>query len=248
MSFQDKLVLITGASRGIGKAIALEFAKANAIVVGTATTPSGAESINAYLKEHNARGMGIQLNITNTDDIDAALKNIQAELGKSPDILVNNAGITQDNILLRLKDEQWEQVIDTNLTGVFRMTKRCIRGMLKNQWGRVITVGSVSGIMGNLGQANYAAAKAGVIGFSKSLAIELASRGITVNVVAPGFVDTDMTSSLKPEQVEACLSEIPVGRFAKPEEIAKTVTFLASEDSGYITGETININGGIYMN
>jgi 3-oxoacyl-[acyl-carrier protein] reductase len=227
-----KIALVTGASRGIGFAIAETLRKMGATVIGTATTEEGAKKIN-----------GKVLNIADL----ASIEKLLAEIPNGPDILVNNAGITRDNLLLRMKEEEWNAVIETNLTGVYRLTKACLKPMLKARWGRIITIGSVSGIMGNPGQTNYSAAKAGLIGFSKALAPEIASRNITVNVIAPGFIDTDMTRALTEEQRARILAQVPAARLGSPEEIAATVGFLASQEAAYITGETIQVNGGMYM-
>lgn len=240
-----KIAVVTGASRGIGKAIALELGK-NAIVIGTATSDSGAEKISAYLQENNIQGKGYSLDVSAEESIEAFTKTVQEEFG-SVDILINNAGITRDNILMRMKADEWDQVINTNLSSIYRMSKALVRGMTKSRWGRIISISSVVGSSGNIGQANYAAAKAGLEGFSRALAMEIGSRGITVNSVAPGFIDTDMTRELGEEQTQALLSKIPLGRYGSPEEIASVVAFLASEQAGYITGETVHVNGGMYM-
>jgi len=240
-----KIAVVTGASRGIGKAIALELGK-NAIVIGTATSDSGAEKISAYLGENNIPGKGYSLDVSAEESIEAFIKKVQQEFG-SVDILVNNAGITRDNILMRMKTDEWDQVINTNLSSIYRMSKALVRGMTKSRWGRIISISSVVGSSGNIGQSNYAAAKAGLEGFSRALAMEIGSRGITVNSVAPGFIDTDMTRELGEEQTQALLSKIPLGRYGSPEEIASVVAFLASEQAGYITGETVHVNGGMYM-
>lgn len=239
-----KVALVTGASRGIGKAIAQTLADAGATVIGTATSESGAAAISEYLAASG--GKGLALNVTNKDALAEVLKTINDDFG-GIDILINNAGITRDNLLMRMKDEEWQDIIDTNLSSIFALSKAVLRGMMKKRWGRIVNVGSVVGLTGNAGQANYAAAKAGVIGFSKSMAREVASRGITVNVVAPGFIDTDMTKALTDEQREAIFKDIPANRLGQPEEIAATVGFLVSEGAAYITGETINVNGGMYM-
>ena len=239
-----KVALVTGASRGIGKAIAQTLADAGATVIGTATSESGAAAISEYLAANS--GKGLALNVTNKDALAEVLKTINDDFG-GIDILINNAGITRDNLLMRMKDEEWQDIIDTNLSSIFALSKAVLRGMMKKRWGRIVNVGSVVGLTGNAGQANYAAAKAGVIGFSKSMAREVASRGITVNVVAPGFIDTDMTKALTDEQREAIFKDIPANRLGQPEEIAATVGFLVSEGAAYITGETINVNGGMYM-
>jgi 3-oxoacyl-[acyl-carrier protein] reductase len=244
---QDEIALVTGASRGIGQAIALELGKHGALVIGTATSERGAEAITAYLQEHNIKGQGYVLDVTNVDAIDELLKTI-SDTYAHPTVLVNNAGITRDNLLMRMKQDEWDDIIDTNLTSIFRMSKACIRGMMKARKGRIISISSVVGAMGNAGQTNYAAAKAGLVGFSKSLAREVGSRGITVNAVAPGFIDTDMTRALPDEQRDALLGHIPLERLGQPEEIAAVVAFLASPGGAYITGETIHVNGGMYMN
>ncbi|ATG73960.1 3-oxoacyl-ACP reductase [Zobellella denitrificans] len=243
MSFSGKVVLVTGASRGIGRATAELFAERGATVIGTATSDKGAEAISAYLGEN---GTGLVLNVTDAESMNQLLDTIKQRYGDI-DILVNNAGITRDNLMMRMKDEEWQDILDTNLTSVFRLSKAVLRAMMKKRFGRIITIGSVVGTMGNAGQANYAAAKAGLIGFSKSLGREVASRGITVNVVAPGFIETDMTRALNDEQRAAILSQVPAQRLGDPKEIASAVAFLASEDAGYITGETLHVNGGMYM-
>ena len=243
MSFEGKIVLVTGASRGIGRAIAETFVARGAKVIGTATSESGAEAISGYL---GANGKGFMLNVVDAQSIDSVLALIRAEFGEI-DILVNNAGITRDNLLMRMKDDEWEDILDTNLTSVFRLSKALMRAMMKKRFGRIITIGSVVGTMGNAGQANYAAAKAGLIGFSKSLAREVASRGITVNVVAPGFIETDMTRALTDDQRAGILSSVPANRLGDAKEIASAVAFLASDEAGYITGETLHVNGGMYM-
>jgi len=240
-----KVALVTGASRGIGKAIALELGQHN-IVLGTATSEAGAEKISAYLAEAGISGKGYCLDVSSEESIEAMSKQIQEEFG-SVAILVNNAGITRDNILMRMKAEEWDQVINTNLSSIFRMTKAIVRGMTKARWGRIISISSVVGSSGNIGQSNYAAAKAGLEGFSRALAMEIGSRGITVNTVAPGFIDTDMTRELSEEQTLALLGKIPLGRYGMPEEIAAVVAFLASDQAGYISGETVHVNGGMYM-
>ena len=247
MSLNDKIALVTGASRGIGQAIAHRLARSGATVIGTATSENGAQNITENFKAAGLNGRGMVLNVTESESINEVLGAIKDEYGRTPDILVNNAGITRDNLLMRMKDEEWESIINTNLTSIFRLSKACLRSMMKSKWGRIITIGSVVGTMGNAGQANYAAAKAGLIGFSKSLAREVGSRGITVNVVAPGFIDTDMTKALNDEQRQAMFDQIPMARLGQPEEIASAVNFLASDEAGYITGETINVNGGMHM-
>ncbi len=239
-----KVALVTGASRGIGKAIATLLAEQGATVIGTATSDNGASAISDYLAEKG--GKGLALNVTDKDSIANVLKNINDEFG-TIDILINNAGITRDNLLMRMKDDEWQDIIDTNLSSIFALSKAVLRGMMKKRHGRIVNVGSVVGSAGNAGQANYAAAKAGVIGFSKSMAREVASRGITVNVVAPGFIDTDMTKALNDDQREAIFKDIPANRLGQPEEIAATVAFLVGDGAAYITGETIHVNGGMYM-
>ncbi|CAM3866710.1 MULTISPECIES: 3-oxoacyl-ACP reductase FabG [Xenorhabdus] len=243
MSFDGKIALVTGASRGIGRAIAELLVERGARVVGTATSEKGAEAISAFLGD---KGKGFVLNVTDSESIENALSNIRAEFGEI-DILVNNAGITRDNLLMRMKDDEWQDIIDTNLSSIFRLSKAVMRSMMKKRYGRIISIGSVVGTMGNAGQANYAAAKAGVIGFSKSLAREVASRGITVNVVAPGFIETDMTKALTDEQRAGIAAGIPANRLGDAKEIASAVAFLASDEAAYITGETLHVNGGMYM-
>lgn len=243
ISLEGQVALVTGASRGIGRAIAEQLAALGAKVVGTATTESGAAAISAYLGD---KGLGLVLNVGDTASIEQCLETIKAQFGDI-DILVNNAGITRDNLLMRMKEEEWFDIMQTNLTSVYRLSKAVLRSMMKKRHGRIISIGSVVGSMGNAGQTNYAAAKAGVLGFTKSLAKEVASRGITVNAVAPGFIDTDMTKELSEEQKEAIFSQVPANRLGKPEEIAAAVAFLASGPAAYITGETIHINGGMYM-
>lgn len=243
MSFKGKIVLVTGASRGIGRAVAELFVARGATVIGTATSESGAEAISGYLGEN---GKGYMLNVVDTQSIDNVLASICAEFGEI-DILVNNAGITHDNLLIRMKDDEWQDILNTNLTSVFRLSKAVMRAMMKKRFGRIISIGSVVGTMGNAGQVNYAAAKAGLIGFSKSLAREIATRGITVNVVAPGFIETDMTRRLTEDQRAGILSSIPANRLGDAKEIASAVAFLASDEAGYITGETLHVNGGMYM-
>ncbi|MCH8491950.1 MAG: 3-oxoacyl-ACP reductase FabG [Idiomarina sp.] len=242
-SLNGQVALVTGATRGIGKAIAENLVAAGATVIGTATSENGANAISAYLANN---GVGKVLNVTEDGAIDALLSEITKEFGKI-DILVNNAGITRDNLLMRMKDDEWDAVIQTNLTAVFKICKAVMRGMMKNRHGRIINIGSVVGTTGNPGQANYCAAKAGLIGFTKALAKEIASRGVTVNAVAPGFIDTDMTKSLTDEQRERIFDTIPAGRLGSPAEIAAAVGFLASSGAAYITGETIHVNGGMSM-
>lgn len=243
MNLEGKVALVTGASRGIGKAIAELLTERGAKVIGTATSESGAQAISDYLGDN---GKGMALNVTNPESIEAVLKTITDEFG-GVDILVNNAGITRDNLLMRMKEEEWSDIMETNLTSIFRLSKAVLRGMMKKRQGRIINVGSVVGTMGNAGQANYAAAKAGVIGFTKSMAREVASRGVTVNTVAPGFIETDMTKALNDEQRTATLAQVPAGRLGDPREIASAVAFLASPEAAYITGETLHVNGGMYM-
>ena len=243
MNLSGKIALVTGASRGIGRAIAEKLVACGATVIGTATTENGAEAISQYLGQN---GKGLALNVTDEASIESVISTIKAEFGDI-DILVNNAGITRDNLLMRMKDDEWQDILDTNLTSVFRLSKALMRTMMKKRYGRIITIGSVVGTMGNAGQANYAAAKAGLIGFSKSLAREVASRGITVNVVAPGFIATDMTAALTDEQKALTLAQVPAGRLGEPTEIANAVAFLASDEASYITGETLHVNGGMYM-
>lgn len=246
---EGKLVLVTGASRGIGKSIAELFAKCNAVVVGTATSEAGAKAITEALQVFNDNNRGLILDISNNESIDNLLKEITSIYNvKGPDVLINNAGVTKDNLVLRMKDDEWSQVINTNLTGVFNLTKSCIKPMVKNRWGRVINISSVVASMGNPGQVNYCAAKAGVIGMSKSLAKELASRGITINVVSPGYIATDMTSNLTDEQKQQLSENIPLGRVGDALDVANAVLFLASTMSEYITGHTLHVNGGMFMN
>ncbi|MDG3087624.1 3-oxoacyl-ACP reductase FabG [Vibrio hannami] len=243
MTLEGKIALVTGASRGIGRSIAELLVERGATVIGTATSENGAAAISEYLGEN---GKGMALNVTQPESIESVLKAINEEFG-AIDILVNNAGITRDNLLMRMKDDEWTDIMDTNLTAIFRLSKAVLRGMMKKRNGRIINVGSVVGTMGNAGQTNYAAAKAGVIGFTKSMAREVASRGVTVNTVAPGFIETDMTKALNDEQRAATLSQVPAGRLGDPREIASAVAFLASPDAAYITGETLHVNGGMYM-
>ena len=243
MSMQGKVALVTGASRGIGRAIAESLVAQGATVIGTATSASGADAISAYLGDN---GIGLALNVTDAQSIEDVLAQIKEKFGDI-DILVNNAGITRDNLLMRMKDDEWNDIIDTNLTSVYRLSKAVLRAMMKKRWGRIINIGSVVGTMGNAGQTNYAAAKAGLVGFTKSLAREIANRGITVNAIAPGFIETDMTQKLTEEQRAAILSQVPAGRLGDPTEIAAVVAFLASDVAGYITGETLHVNGGMYM-
>jgi 3-oxoacyl-[acyl-carrier protein] reductase len=243
---ENQVVLVTGASRGIGKAIALELGKMGATVIGTATSDSGAEAISAYLKDAGVKGTGMALNVTDAAQVDSVLDAIRGQFGEVA-ILVNNAGITRDNLLMRMKEAEWDDIMETNLKSVFRMSQAVIKGMMKARYGRIISIASVVGVAGNAGQANYAAAKAGLIGFSKSLAREVGSRNITVNCVAPGFIDTDMTRALSEEHRNALLKQIPLGSLGQAEDIAAAVAFLASPRAGYITGETLHVNGGMYM-
>ena len=240
------LAIVTGASRGIGRAIAERLGKDGFRVVGTATTGAGASAISVYLEEVGIAGVGRVLNVAEPGAIEKFIDEVSEEFG-TPAVLVNNAGITRDNLLMRMKDEEWDDIIRTNLTSVFRLSKACMRGMMKARYGRIVNITSVVGSTGNAGQANYAAAKAGIIGFTKSLAKEVGSRGITVNSVAPGFIDTDMTRSLSDEIRQSLLTNIPVGRLGSAEEIAGAVSFLCSADAGYVTGETLHVNGGMYM-
>ena len=246
MSFAEELVLVTGASRGIGKAIAKELAGRGATVIGTATSVAGAEGISEYLSAAGFKGAGHVLDVVDPGSIKTLMDYIAAEYG-AVSVLVNNAGITRDNLLMRMKEDEWDAVINTNLGSVYRLSKACLRGMMKKRHGRIINIGSVVGITGNPGQANYTAAKAGVIAFSKSLAREIGSRGITVNTVAPGFIDTDMTRALPDEQRDTLLGQIALGRLGQVGDIAMAVAFLASEEAAYITGETLHVNGGMYM-
>lgn len=246
MSLAGKVALVTGASRGIGRAIALGLGQEGATVIGTATTAEGAEKISAALKQANISGAGYVLNVCETESVQNVVAQAQSELG-AINILVNNAGIHHDNLLLRMKEEQWDEVINTNLSAVFRMSKLCLKSMVKQRSGRIITITSVVGVMGNPGQVNYCAAKAGAIGFTKSLALEMAAYGITVNTVAPGFVETDMTNQLTPEQREWIASKIPMKRSGTVEDIANAVVFLASDRAAYITGQTLHVNGGMCM-
>ena len=245
-TLEGQVALVTGATRGIGRAIALALARDGAIVVGTATTGDGAARITGYLVDGGHRGTGLHLDVTDTAAVDAALAEIESRYGAVA-ILVNNAGITRDNLLVRMKDDEWDAVMATNLRPAFRLAKAVLRGMMKARSGRIIQIGSVVGASGNAGQANYAAAKAGLIGFTKSLAQEVGSRNITVNCVAPGFVDTDMTRALPEAQRERLLQQIPLGRLATPEDIANVVAFLASAKAAYVTGATLHVNGGMYM-
>jgi 3-oxoacyl-[acyl-carrier protein] reductase len=240
-----KLVLVTGATRGIGKAIALTLGGAGATVIGTATSESGTNNISKMFSENKISGKGMKLDVTDNDQVSNLVKNIGEDFG-SVDILVNNAGITRDNILLRMKEDEWEDIINTNLSSIYKMSKSVLRGMIKKRSGRIISITSVVGVMGNAGQSNYAAAKAGIIGFTKSLAREVGVRGVTVNAIAPGFIETDMTDSLPDDQKEALASQIPMGRLGTPNEVAQAVLFLAGESGSYITAQTIHVNGGMY--
>ena len=240
-----KLVLVTGASRGIGQAIALTLGEAGATVIGTATSEVGANNISKILADNNIHGKGMILNVTDNDQIIDLLKAVTVEFG-SVDILINNAGITRDNILLRMKEEEWDEIINTNLSSVYKMSKAVLRGMIKKKSGRIISITSVVGAMGNAGQSNYAAAKAGIMGFTKSLAREVGVRGITVNTIAPGFIETDMTDSLPEDQKAALASQIPMARLGTVDEIAQAVLFLAGDSGSYITAQTLHVNGGMY--
>jgi 3-oxoacyl-[acyl-carrier protein] reductase len=242
---EGKIVLVTGATRGIGKAIALTLGSSGATVIGTATSKAGADNISKMLVDNQILGKGIVLDVKNNDQIASLGEGIKKDFG-SIDILVNNAGITRDNILLRMKEDEWEDIINTNLSSVYKMSKSVLRGMIKKRSGRIISITSVVGAMGNAGQSNYAAAKAGMIGFTKSLAREVGVRGITVNAIAPGFIETDMTDSLPDDQKEALASQIPMGRLGTTDEIAQAVLFLAGDGGSYITGQTLHVNGGMY--
>ena len=243
---EGQIALVTGASRGIGQACALELGAQGATVIGTATSDSGAQAISHYLADKQIKGTGLKLNVNDAVEIEQAMEGIRSQFGEIA-ILVNNAGITRDNLLMRMKESEWDDIMDTNLKSVFRMSQIVLKGMMKARYGRIISIASVVGSMGNAGQTNYAAAKAGIMGFSKSLAREVGSRNITVNCVAPGFVDTDMTRALKEEQRLALLNHIPLGRLGQVEDIAAAVGFLASSKASYITGVTMHINGGMYM-
>jgi 3-oxoacyl-[acyl-carrier protein] reductase len=245
--FKNKVVLVTGASRGIGRAIAEQFALAGATVIGTATTLTGADNITAYLQAQHSLGCGKVLNVTDPTSIIELIAFIKTNYA-AVNVLINNAAITQDNLLLRMKEEEWSSVLETDLTSVFRLAKACVRDMLKAQWGRIINIGSVVGATGNPGQVNYCAAKAGLLGFSKALALEIGTRNITVNTIAPGYVFTDMTEALSAEQQNVILSRIPMQRIGAPLDIAHAALFLASEGAAYITGQTLHVNGGMHMN
>ena len=240
-----KLVLVTGASRGIGKAIALTLGRAGATVIGTATTETGADNVSKVFAENKISGKGMKLDVTDNEQVSNLVKNIGEDFG-SVDILVNNAGITRDNILLRMKEDEWEDIISTNLSSIYKMSKSVLRGMIKKRSGRIISITSVVGAMGNAGQSNYGAAKAGIIGFTKSLAREVGVRGVTVNAIAPGFIETDMTNSLPDDQKEALAAQIPMGRLGAADEVAQAVLFLAGDSGSYITAQTIHVNGGMY--
>ena len=244
---ENKVVLVTGASRGIGRAIATALGEQGATVIGTATSDQGADAISSYFADTGIKGQGMKLDVGDDESVASVIEAITAAFGPV-DVLVNNAGITRDNLLMRMKSEEWNSVINTNLTSLYRLSKSVVRGMMKARAGRIINIASVVGSSGNAGQTNYSAAKAGMLGFTKSLAAELGSRGITVNAVAPGFIDTDMTRELADEQRDALLKSIPLARLGQPREIAAAVAFLASDAAGYITGETIHVNGGMYMN
>lgn len=243
---RDQIAFVTGASRGIGHAIALKLGDQGATVVGTATTEDGAQLISRSLEEASIKGVGIQLNVNDAVQIEHVFKTVREKFGDIV-ILVNNAGITRDNLLMRMKDEEWDEIMETDLKSVFRLSRAVLRGMVKARYGRIINISSVVGATGNMGQANYAAAKAGIFGFSKSLAREVGSRNITVNCIAPGFVQTDMTRALSDKQQQDLIQHVPLGRLGKPEEIASAVAFIASPDAGYITGATLHVNGGMYM-
>lgn len=242
----ETISLVTGASRGIGRAIAIELGRDGHTVIGTATSDKGAEAITEYLKEAGITGGGLRLDVSDPASVEAAMSTIQQDFGV-PHVLVNNAGITRDNLLMRMKEEEWESVINTNLNALYRMSKACIKGMTRARRGRIINISSVVASSGNPGQSNYAASKAAAEGFTRSLAREVGSRGITVNSIAPGFIDTDMTRALNEKQIESLLVQIPLARFGKPEEVARVAAFLASDAGGYITGETLHVNGGMYM-
>lgn len=246
MTLENQVALVTGASRGIGRAIALELGGRGATVVGTATTREGAETITGLMEEANVKGKGMALNVNDPAQIEAVLKAVRDEFGDVV-ILVNNAGITRDDLLLRMKDEVWDDVLETDLKSIFRLSRGVLRAMMKARYGRIINISSVVGSTGNPGQANYAAAKAGIVGFSKSLAREVGNRNITVNCVAPGFIETDMTRSLTPQQQQNLIQHVPLGRLGRPEEVASVVGFIASPGASYITGATIHVNGGMHM-
>ena len=242
----SKIALVTGASRGIGAAIALDLAKNNMFVIGTATSDHGAKKIEESLKISQQKGVGLVLNVKDRTSIETLISNIEENYGDI-DILINNAGVTKDNLLMKMKEEDWDEVINTNLKSVFKLSQSLIRKMIKNRYGRIINISSVVGYSGNAGQANYAASKSGISGFTKSLAQEVGSRGVTVNCIAPGFIDTEMTQSLPDDHKNQLLSKIPLGKLGTPEDIANAVSFLVSDKANYITGETIHINGGMLM-
>lgn len=243
---ENKIALVTGASRGIGQAIALKLGLQGATVIGTATTNAGSDIIGQFLAKNGIKGVGITLNVNDAQQIDQALQSIRGQFGEV-EILVNNAGITRDNLLIRMKDEEWDEIMETDLKSVFRLSRAVLRAMMKARYGRIINISSVVGAMGNSGQTNYSAAKAGMFGFSKSLAREVGSRNITVNCVAPGFIDTDMTRTLPGELQQNLIQHVPLGRLGRPEEVAAAVAFLASSAAGYITGTILHVNGGMYM-
>ena len=247
MALTGEIALVTGATRGIGRALALALGREGAVVVGTATSENGAEIISNYMKENNINGQGLVLDVNDGQSVDRALSQVTQAHG-AVSILVNNAGITRDNLLLRMKEEDWDAILDTDLKSVYRLSKACLRPMTKARKGRIISISSVVGVTGNAGQTNYAAAKAGIIGFTRALAREVAGRNITVNAIAPGFIDTDMTRALSEEQRRSIIAQVPLGRLGTPEDIADAVTFLASERASYITGVTLHVNGGMYMN
>lgn len=246
MSLENRIALVTGASRGIGRAIATGLGAAGATVIGTATSEIGAQNISNFLGELGIKGIGVVMDVSDAGSVEETF-NVLTEAYGMPAVLVNNAGITRDNLLMRMKDDEWETIIATNLSSVYRLSRACLRGMMKARWGRVVSITSVVAATGNPGQVNYAAAKAGIEGFTRALAREVASRGITVNAVAPGFIDTDMTRSLPEEQRQMLLRQIPVGRLGKPEEVAAAVGFLVSAQAAYVTGQTLHVNGGMYM-
>jgi 3-oxoacyl-[acyl-carrier protein] reductase len=247
MSISGKVALVTGASRGIGRAIAVELGRQGAVVAGTATSEEGAQAITEFFASNDIKGTGYCLDVSSTQAVQSVLERIEKEFNAAPLILVNNAGITRDNLLMRMKEDEWESVINTNLNSLYRVCRFALKAMTKARWGRIINISSVVASSGNPGQTNYVASKAAVEGFSRSLAREIGSRGVTVNAIAPGFIDTDMTRALNEKQIENLLLQIPLARFGKPEEIASVAGFLASDAGGYITGETIQVNGGMYM-
>lgn len=243
---QNQIALVTGASRGIGRATTLELARQGATLIGTATTENGAQAISNYLKDTGGKGIGLTLNVNDAVQIESVIKLVQEKFGEIA-ILVNNAGITRDNLVLRMKDEEWDEILETDLKSIFRMSRAVLRSMMRVRYGRIINISSVVGAIGNMGQANYAAAKSGMFGFSKSLAREVGSRNITVNCIAPGFITTDMTRSLTEKQQQTLLQQVPLGRLGRAEEVAAAVGFLASPAAGYITGATLHVNGGMFM-